>query len=173
MNEGSDERGCSGIHILWPDTSNSTFKEALSSAEQGESPNNISPIIKYSLTDSATFLWMGDLEAEFMEEVEDEITLPKVNILFAPHHGRDSGKVPSGMLNKMKPNIIIIGEAPSDTLHYYPGYNTITQNSAGDILFDCSDNVVHIFTSKKYSVSFLTNKYQTKSGYYYLGSLEV
>jgi len=173
MNESSDERGCSGIHIIWPDTANSTFKEALTSAAQGESPNNISPIIKYSLTDGATFLWMGDLETEFMEAVEDEIALPKVNILFAPHHGRDSGKVPSGLLNKMKPDIIIIGEAPSDTLHYYPDYNTITQNSAGDILFDCSDSVVHIFTSKKYSVSFLTNKYQTKSGYYYLGSLEV
>ncbi len=173
MNQNDDERGSSGINILWPDTSNASFKSALSDVEQGESPNNISPIIKYSLADGATVLWMGDLESDFMEEIKDAITLPKTNILFAPHHGRDSGKVSSSMLEEMEPDIVIIGEAPSSNLNYYSGYNTITQNSAGDILFECTDGVVHIFTSKDYSVDFLTNKYKSRSGYYYLGSLEV
>jgi len=56
------------------------------------------------------------------------VTLSKGNILFAPHHGRDSGKIPKSMLDKLKPDIIIIGEAPSANLNYYQGYNTITQN---------------------------------------------
>lgn len=47
MNQGSDERGSSGINILWPDTSNEDFQSALDQADA--SPNNISPIIKYSI----------------------------------------------------------------------------------------------------------------------------
>lgn len=62
MNQSDDERGSSGINILWPDTSNDFFQEELENAKNGESPNNISPIIKYSIEDGATFLWMGDLE---------------------------------------------------------------------------------------------------------------
>lgn len=114
---------------------------------------------------------MGDLETEFMEAIEHELTFPTVDLLFAPHHGRDSGRIPSSMLEKISPKIIIVGEAACEHLHYYPGYNTITQNSAGDILFECVDGVVHIFTSNEYSVDYLEDQGRTWPGYYYLGSL--
>ena len=91
MNESSAERGSSGINILWPDTANQNFKNALASAARGESPNNISPIIKYSLNGGVTAIWMGDLETDFMEAIKNAITLPKADLLFAPHHGRKSG----------------------------------------------------------------------------------
>ena len=72
LNKSSKERGSSGITILWPDTTNQDFKDALGRAAQGESPNNISPIIKYSLNGGVTALWMGDLETEFMEAIQDK-----------------------------------------------------------------------------------------------------
>src|SRR5260370_36204550 len=82
-----------GIHILWPITSNEDYKEALTQARDGESPNNISPIVAYSLKGGATILWMGDLEVDFMDKIKDKITMDAADILFAPHHGRDSGTV--------------------------------------------------------------------------------
>ncbi len=174
MNQDSPERGSSGINILWPDINNEEFKKVLKAAEDdGESPNNISAVVKYSLNNGATFLWMGDLETEFMEAVEDDLKLPQVDILFAPHHGRDSGKVPESMLTDMSPKIIVIGEAPSEHLNYYDGYNVITQNSAGDIIFECETGKVHIFTSNEYDVDFLDDENQTLAGYHYLGTLNL
>ena len=59
----------------------------------------------------------------------------------------------------MSPDIIVIGEAPSKDLNYYQGYNTITQNSAGDIIFDCQNGKVHVYVSEDdYSVDFLENE---------------
>jgi beta-lactamase superfamily II metal-dependent hydrolase len=159
MNRKSDERGASGINILWPIVDNSHYKEALKVAEEGGSPNNISAIIQYSLSDGVTALWMGDLETDFMEKIKDEINWPKVHILFAPHHGRDTGKIPEDILSKMEPKIIVIGEAPAENLNYYINYNTITQNSAEDITFECGEKKVHIFVSNPdYSVDFLDDE---------------
>lgn len=173
MNESDDERGSSGINVLWPVTSNDEFKKELEKAKNGESPNNISPIVKYSLKDGVTALWMGDLETDFMEKIERSINIPAVDILFAPHHGRDSGKVPKSWLDEMEPAIIIIGEAKSNHLNYYSGYNTITQNSAGDIIFECTDNKVHIYVSNKnYTVDFLDQEGQTTFNNY-IGTLSL
>ena len=172
MNQSDDERKSSGINILWPDPDNKYFKAALKEAKEGKSPNNISCIIKYSLNNDPTILWMGDLETDFMDNIKDEITLPKVDILFAPHHGRDSGKVPKDWLDKMEPKIIVIGEAPSEHLNYYKGYDTITQNSAGDITFDCTGSKVHIYiSSDTYSVDFLDDENKADTYGSYLGTL--
>ena len=95
-------------------------------------------------------MWMGDMEHDFLEKIKAKIDWPKIDILFAPHHGRASGKVSQDVLKKLNPQIIIIGEAPSQYLNYYQGYNTITQNSAGDILFKCEDDKVHVYISNDY-----------------------
>lgn len=129
LNKSSKERGQSGINILWPDTSNQYFKAALNRAAQGESPNNISPIITYSLKGGARALWMGDLETDFMKSIQNSVTLPTVDLLFAPHHGRKSGRVPKRWLNQTKPKIVIVGEAPSSDLDYYRGYNNHPKHS--------------------------------------------
>ena len=164
-----------GITILWPEINNEHYIEALKTAKEGGSPNNISPIIKYSIKNGATFLWMGDLETDFMTNIEDKLELPKVNILFAPHHGRDSGKVPQSMLNDLNPDIIVIGEAPSQELNYYKSYNTITQNTAGDITFVNNSDSIDIYVSKsEYQVGFLKNNNKQKLGdAYYLGTLHI
>ena len=173
MNANDDERGASGINILWPDVSNAAYQLALADAAEGYSPNNISAVMQYSLNGGATVLWMGDLETDFMEAIEDGLDLPRVDILFAPHHGRDSGKIPASILQKMSPKIIVVGEAPSEHLHYYPDYNTITQNRAGDIVFSCEGSKVHIFTSEEYDVDFLDNEFMTFGDMHYVGTLNL
>lgn len=85
-------------------------------------------------------------------ETLETIPLGAADILFAPHHGRDSGRVPDSWLAKIKPKLIIVGEAPSEDLHYYPDYNTITHNSAGDITFDCDTAQTHIYVESRHHV---------------------
>jgi len=174
LNESDDERGSAGINILWPVTTNKHYQSALADANKGKNPNNISSIVKYSLSGGVTLLWMGDLESDFMENIKDNLTPDAADILFAPHHGRDSGKVPADWLEDIDPKIVIIGEAPSKDLDYYAGYNTITQNSAGDITFECVSGKVHIYVSNEnYSVDFLDNEYESDTYGKYIGTLNV
>lgn len=157
MNEDDeiDKFGSSGINFIWPDIDNADYKKELDLAAQGKLFNNLSPIFTYSLRNGATAMWMGDIEAEFIEKIKNDINWPSIDILFAPHHGRKSGQVPSDVLKKLNPFVIVIGEAPSEYLTYYSGYNTITQNSAGDILFECIPEKVNSYTSKSYTADYL------------------
>ena len=101
-------------------------------------------MIRYSVEGGGSYLWMGDLETDFMKNIEDDLELPKSKILFAPHHGRKSGRVPKSILDDINPEIIVIGEADSGDLDYYQGYETITQNSAGFFFefFDVRDSSI-------------------------------
>ena len=169
-----ERRGSSGINYLWPDTSNSDYKEALERVKKGEDTNNISPIFTYSLENGIVVMWMGDMEASFLEKIKNEINWPKVDVLFAPHHGRKSGHVSRDVLDKLAPKVIVIGEAPSKDLDYYIDYETIKQNSAGDITFIAKDGVVDVYvenTSYGYPVnSFCDNGLQDTEDGKYLGS---
>jgi beta-lactamase superfamily II metal-dependent hydrolase len=173
MNLSDDEREHAGVYILWPDTSNAHFKAALRDAKDGIAFNNISLVATYWAANNARILWLGDLETDFMESIENDISLSPVHIIFASHHGRTSGKIPDSGLDKLKPKIIVIGEAPSRHLHYYGGYNTLTQNRPGDLTFDCEDtNKIHIYTSSlTYYVDFLDREEYQNKYRYYLGTL--
>lgn len=176
MNESSDDRDAAGINFYWPILANQKFKDALEEVKSGRGYNNISPIFTYSLKDNVVAMWMGDIEKDFLESVKDDIEWPEIDILFAPHHGRDSGKVPSDVLQKLNPKIIVIGEAPSEHLNYYRGYNTLKQNSAGSITFECIDDYVHIYVEKysySYDISFLEYLYRNNlRDAFYLGSFK-
>ena len=114
------------------------------------------------------------METHFMESIENVLTLPYVDILFAPHHGRDSGKIPQSLLDEMLPKIIVIGEASATHLNYYDGYNTITQNSAGDITFECIDKLIHIYVSNdSYEVDFLEDYVCDDTYGHYIGTIEL
>jgi beta-lactamase superfamily II metal-dependent hydrolase len=173
MNAGDDTRGPAGISILWPDTTNAFFIDALAECNSGESYNNLSAVVRYSLQDGATVMWLGDLETEFMKNIEDSINLEKTTIVFAAHHGRNSGKIPDSWLKKLDPQIIVIGEAPSRHLNYYTGYATITQNRAGDITMELADDKVHFYSSNpEYTNKKLTDEGQSKFPNY-AGSITV
>lgn len=174
MNLSDEERGGSGINYLWPVTSNSDYQDALSAAADGSGFNNISPIFTYSVNNGVTAMWMGDMEHDFLEKIKDLVDWPSADILFAPHHGRKTGKVSSDVLELINPQIIIIGEAPSEHLEYYSNWNTIKQNSAGDIVFHCADSQVHVYISEEeydYDTSFLSDDGKSNENYgHYLGS---
>lgn len=173
MNLTDDERSSSGVNVLWPDVNNADFKDALEVCNEGGSPNNISAVVRYALEGGATVMWLGDLETEFMEKITDHIFLEKTTIVFASHHGRDSGKIPDSWLEKLDPQIIVIGEAPSRHLNYYTGYKTITQNLAGDITMELVDKKVHFYVSNEsYKRSDLNNE-GADTFPNYIGSIEV
>ena len=175
LNRKGEGRGSSGISMHWPVVTNEHYKDALKKAADGGSPNNVSPIIRYSYSDGASVMWMGDLETDFMEKIEDAITPKASDVLFAPHHGRKSGRVPKAWLDKIDPTIIVVGEAPSSDLSYYDGWDTITQNSAGDIAFECLRGKTHVFVSSStYSVDFLTKEdgKGDRHGCYYIGTFD-
>ena len=175
INKSNNERDSAGINILWPDIENIHYKKALYDAENGESPNNISIVACYSMKNSATFCWFGDLENSFMEDIYDDIDLRPSDIIFAPHHGRKSGHLPKSWLDDLKPKIIVVGEAPSKYLEYYNKFNTIKQNSAGDITFHCVGRKIHIYcSSSNYSEKFLDYHCMKNAfGGYYIGTLEI
>lgn len=172
MNIGDADRGQSGIEILWPDVNNENFLAALREAEAGNSPNDISAVVRYSIENGASFMWLGDLHTEFMESIADSIELSKTTVVFASHHGRDSGRIPHSWLRRLDPQIIVIGEAPSRHLNYYTGYHTITQNRAGDITMECVGDRVHIYTSNAYERPDWM-AYEWMPGVGYVGSITV
>lgn len=176
MNESDGERVSAGIECIWPDEHNEDFQTALNQAHDGTKYNNICPIITYS-EGCGSFMWMGDLEKDFVEKIKDEVEWPEVDVLFAPHHGRDSGKASEEVLEKINPQLIVIGEAASKYLNYYQGWNTITQNRAKDITFVCEDGEIHTYSSNKDyepEIDDLKNKRKSNNPRYgyYLGSLE-
>lgn len=161
MTKGDEERGGSGVSILWPDTNNQHFKDALAKCEAGEDYNNTSAVIRYGIDGGASAMWLGDLHTDFMDAIFPHITLQKTTIVFAAHHGRDSGKIPNTWLWELDPQIIVLGEAPHRHLNYYTGYHTLKQNSAGDLTFHLEGNKVHICASNSnYSEDYLVDEYR-------------
>ncbi|MBO6252125.1 MAG: hypothetical protein J6O49_00535 [Bacteroidaceae bacterium] len=148
LNDGDDEHGSSGINFKWPILSNQAFKDALEKVKKGEEVNNICPIFTYTIKEGARYMWMGDLLTGMQEKyyIACKSKIPKVDILFQPHHGRTTGAVPDDLLNAIDPQIIIIGNAPSKHIDYGDSRMTITQNTAGDLLFDNDGDYIHIYS---------------------------
>ncbi|MBR6362396.1 MAG: hypothetical protein IKR88_03830 [Bacteroidales bacterium] len=175
MNISDEERKTSGLTCLWPITDNELYKRALKTGEEGGSPNNISPAIRYAV-DGFSFLWMGDMETDMQKEFDKEVTNEHTTIVFAPHHGRKSGHIPSSLMNKLTPKLIVVGEAPCSELDYYSDHDTITQNTAGDILFETNGDYLDIFVSEsgynKTDGMVRNSAHQNHSGMKYLGSIK-
>lgn len=176
MNEEGDSIGSAGLDVLWPKADNSHYKDELIKAEEGTSFNNISIILRYSLQNGASVLWMGDLETSFMEMIKEEVSFEKTNILFMPHHGRKSGKIPIEWVDQIDPDVLIKGEASSKDSDYVsnPDRNKIHQNRAKDILMDLESGKVHFYVSdENYYVDFLDDEGKFRSGYNYIGTLNL
>ncbi len=169
-----EQRGSSGINILWPLKTNEHYIEALRKVKEWDTPNNISPIIRYKVERNGSFIWFGDMEQDFQEKIKDIVKLPKTDIVFAPHHGRESGHLVSKWLQELEPKLIVVGEAPSEHLCYYCGYDTITQNTAGNITFVCENQEINIYVEngdynphfKNIEKDLSRKKYQNGLGYY-------
>lgn len=70
--------------------------------------------------------------------------------------------------------MIVLGEAQAEHMWYYPGWDTITQNSAGDITFDCRSGRVDVYVSSPtYDVDFLYDAHASANLDRYIGSFDV
>jgi hypothetical protein len=171
MNEGDELRGAAGITFQWPITSNAEYISALQAAADGERANNISPIWRYSVEGSTAMIWMGDLETAFMESIKDAIVLPRVDILFAPHHGRDTP--PDEWMEQLDPQLVIIGEADEEHLDPYTGWTKMRQGLSGDLTFELVDGKTHIYASKEgYSHPGLNDEGRADSYGKYAGTID-
>ena len=148
LNKSQDGRDGAGIKFYWPDLENEKFKEAQLAAKNGQKINNICPIFTYSLRNGATVMWLGDLETDMQQEFYNQYrdSIPHVDILFQPHHGRKSGAVPAELLEALNPSLIIIGNAPSEYIDYGNARQTITQNTSGDLVFSLVGNRIHVYS---------------------------
>ena len=77
--DNGKEIGSAGINILWPDTDNQEFKDALANVNLGKESNNISPIIKYSQQNGIDVLWFGDMEHDFMDLIKEALSMGFAN----------------------------------------------------------------------------------------------
>lgn len=93
LNDSDKNHNSCGINFQWPVVSNFKFKEVLKKVSKGEDINNICPVFTYSIKNGAKYMWMGDLGIKMQEEFYNvcKDTIPHADILFQPHHGRDSG----------------------------------------------------------------------------------
>lgn len=139
----------SGINFLWPDLENEDFKTALKKVQA--KPNNICPAITYKVSGGPSFLWMGDMETEMQKKFyeSEKGLIGHIDIVFAPHHGRESGSIPDELKEELSPRIVVIGNAPSKNIEYLDADLTITQNTSGDILFETKEDRVIVYTENK------------------------
>jgi hypothetical protein len=107
MNGGTNAHRNDGIDVLWPTTSSCHFDNVLVEAGEADRLYNISPVIQDTVNGEAAILWMGGLETDFMDSISDAITLCHAEI-------------PEEELPEIDPRVVLVSEAPSEDLHYYP-----------------------------------------------------
>ncbi len=92
-------------------------------------------------------LFAGDSEDLTWEHIINNHAekIKDIDILFAPHHGRDSGR-DFNFLKSLTPTITLFGNANANHLAYnkYPGIK-ITNNQAGYIILDISTQNINLY----------------------------
>ena len=135
----------SGIRFLWPRIDSCVYKAEMAKGEENKSKNCFCPVIVYSLKGGVVALWMGDLEEDFLKKIANEVEWPTVDIMFAPHHGRD--RIPATILKETAPKLIVNGIASGQQHPKYPSGNSLSQSYAKNILFEGKDGKVHVYVS--------------------------
>jgi competence protein ComEC len=141
-----------GLSILAPDAG--LVKAAIESGDVNDS----SYVLLYRSA-GGRILIPGDAHDETWEYVLEhyEEDVAGCSVLFAPHHGRDSGRS-FEFLDKIKPKITFFGCASSGHLAYDEWSRrklpVITNNQAGNIVLECANNQIDIYVENaKYAES--------------------
>lgn len=135
------------IQILAP------TKELINAANESDNWNDSSYVLLYH-THSFKILFCGDADENtirhLLEYHKDEIS--NLDVLIAPHHGRDSDK-DFTFLDIMNPKLTLIGNAKCKYLAYNQWnmrkLKHITNNQAGNILLEFDSNTMRVSVYNK------------------------
>lgn len=136
-----------GLQILAP------TKKLMEIANEADNWNDASYVILYRSANKK-ILFSGDSEdltwAHILTNWKEAVS--DVDVLIAPHHGRDSGRN-YDFLDVVKPRLTIFGNASSDHLAYNPWYNRdlpiLTNNQCGYIIFDIDSNGLAVYAKNE------------------------
>lgn len=144
------EKGGDGLYILSP------TQNLVNYANTCDDYNDTSYVILYR-SKAGKILFAGDSHDKTWEHILDNYSseVKNMDILIAPHHGRDSGRSYE-FLDIINPKLTLFGNAPSKHLSYGQWHrknlNTITNNQAGNIIIDTNKVQMQVYiTNKNYA----------------------
>jgi beta-lactamase superfamily II metal-dependent hydrolase len=164
-----------GLFILAP------TKQLIAEANEAEEWNDASYVLLYR-SHGHRILFAGDSEDGTWEHIlanwYDKVA--GVDVLVAPHHGRDSGR-DWGFLDVVRPRLTLFGNAASEHLAY-GAWNSrdlefITNNQAGYVVMSISKSGIDVFVKNgRFARSFAESKgysssYSEPNDAWYLGTL--
>jgi beta-lactamase superfamily II metal-dependent hydrolase len=133
------------IKILCP------TRELLSNANSGGDWNDSSYVLLFTPPKMSGRKWKilfaGDSHDDSWDYILEnhKSDVEGIDILLAPHHGRDSGRSYT-FLETLRPKITLFGNASSQHLAYSCYDPTrITNNQAGYIIMDCQESAISIY----------------------------
>jgi len=133
-------------------------KKIVKEANEKEDYNDLSYVLLYTPIKTGTkerwkIVFSGDSHNASWEYIikNYEDLVKNVDVLIAPHHGRDSDRS-YDFLDVLKPRVTLFGNAKSKYLAYdkYKG-EKLTNNQANNIILDCSDRIYFYVKNKKFA----------------------
>ncbi|KZL93241.1 ComEC/Rec2 family competence protein [Clostridium magnum] len=142
----NDESGGDGLYILAP------TEDLVKEANEKKDYNDCSYVILYRTGNGKKIVFGGDSDNKTWEHIlntyKDDVT--DVDILIAPHHGRDSGRSYE-FLDVLKPKMTYFGNAKCEHLAYDAwnnrGLPKITNNQADCIITDIVGDTINIYAT--------------------------
>lgn len=137
--------GGDGLNILAP------TRELVESANAAGDWNDSSYVILYRVGKNR-ILFPGDSHDKTWKHIlaNHGDMVKKVDVLIAPHHGRDSGRNYE-FLDSVNPKLTLFGNAPSEHLAYDAWNNRdllfITNNQGGTIILNVVGNALDVYVS--------------------------
>lgn len=158
-----------GLYVLAP------TPELVNAANQSQDFNDCSYVVLW-ISNAGRILFCGDSHDKTWEYIGANFAslVERVEIMIAPHHGRDSGRDRT-FLDIVKPKLTLFGRAPSEHLAYDAWSNRglayITNNQCDTIIVDASKAPMFVYATKEaYARKRSPNTWFSKEcGGWYLG----
>ncbi len=168
-NKGEPKGGGDYLSIVAPSPA------LVATANESEDCNDASYVVVYR-TCGGNIVFPGDAHDGTWEHVTKHYKslVQNCGLLIAPHHGRKSDR-DYGFLDVLKPGLTLFGCAPSEHLAYsawsYRELPYITQNQAGNIILEGTDQGIEVFVE---NITFARTQQafdesRTHFGCYYIG----
>lgn len=143
--DGTGKSGGDGLYVLSP------TPEIMAAANETGDFNDSSYVILYR-TGNKRILFGGDSHDNSWKHIIDthHNDVAGVDVLIAPHHGRDSGR-DHDYLNVLNPKLTLFGNANSEHLGYSAWNNRdllfITNNQSGTIIINVDSSGLNVYAS--------------------------